>query len=292
MTVSKLFILALAAATSAHADFSYNTTSKGPAMPGGNMDQSTKHYLKGDKMMTDTGNSAMIIDFDAQTVTHINKTNKTYSVSKVSDLTSGQGPEAKAEMSADFKETGQHKTINGFNASQAMMTMQMDMPQQGQQPGMKIEMEMELWLSPDVPGYSEMEAFYKRNMSRFPWAAMAQGSNPSMRATMAELQRKMAAMHGAPVLQIVRTKMGGAGAPTMTPQQQAQMDKAKAQIEAMQKQGGPQAAAAAQMMARMNAMSGGGGGGMEITMESSGFSAASIPDSVFAIPAGYQQTTK
>jgi hypothetical protein len=289
MTLSKLFILSLAAAAAAHADFSYTTTTKGPTMPGANMDQTSKHYLKGDKMMTDTGKSAMIIDFDAQTVTHIDKANRTYSVSKVSDLT-GQAQEAKAEMSADFKETGQHKTIGGFNASQAMMTVQMDMPQQGQQPGMKIQMDMELWLSPEVPGYSEMEAFYKRNMSRFPWAAMAQGSNPSMRATMAELQRKMATMHGAPVLQIMRSKMGGAGAPSMTPQQQAQMEKARAQMEAMQKQGGAQAAVAAQMLTRMNGMS--GGGGMEITMESSGFSAAPIPDSVFAIPDGYRQAAK
>ena len=88
--------------------------------------------------------------------------------------------------------------------------------------------------------YSEMEAFYKRNMSRFPWAAIAQGSNPSMRATMADLQRKMATMHGAPVLQIMRSKMGALLAPSMTPQQHANGKKARAQMEAMQKQGGAQ----------------------------------------------------
>jgi hypothetical protein len=287
MTAPKLFVLALAAVASAHADFTYITTTKGPMIPGANVDQTSKHYLKGDKMMTDNGNTAMIIDFAAQTVTHLDKANKTYSVSKVSDLGLGSGHESKVEMSGDFKETGEHKTIDGFNASQAILNMQVDMPQ-GSQPGMKMQMEMELWLSPDVPGYSEMEAFYKRNMERFPWAAMAQGSNPSMRNTMAELQRKMAGMHGAPVLEVIHSKMGGAGAPSMTPQQ-AQMERAKAQIEAMQKQGGPQAAAAAQMLARMNAMSGsGGGGGMEITIESSGFSAAPIPDSVFALPDGYR----
>jgi hypothetical protein len=286
MTAPKLFALALAAATAAHADFSYTTTTKGP------VEQTSKHYLKGDKMMTDNGNTAMIIDFAAQTVTHIDKANKTYTVSKVSDVASGPAQDAKVEMSGDFKETGQRKTINGFNASQATLNMQVEMAQ-GPQPGMKMQMEMELWLSPDVPGYSEMEAFYKRNMSRFPWAAMAQGSNASMRATMAELQKKMAGMHGAPVLEIIHSKMGGAGAPSMTPQQQAQMEKAKAQIEAMQKQGGPQAAAAAQMLARMNAMSGGsGGGGMEITIEASGFSAAPIPDSVFAAPDGYKSAAK
>lgn len=58
-----------------------------------------------------------------------------------------------------------------------------------------------------------MEAFYKRNMSRFPWAAVAQGSNPSMRAAMAELQRKMAGMHGAPVLEIIHSKMGARARP-------------------------------------------------------------------------------
>lgn len=284
MTARKLFVLALATVALAQADFSYTTTTKGPMMPGANMDQTTKHYLKGDKMMTDSGIFAIIIDFDAQTVTHIDKAKKTYTVSKVADLASGQ--ETKAEVSGDFKETGQHKTIDGFNASQALMSMQVDMPQ-GQQSGMKLQMEMELWLSTDVPGYSEMEAFYKRNMSRFPWAAMVPNSSRGMRATMVEMQRKMAAMHGAPVLEIVHSKMGGAGAPSMTPQQQAQMDKARAQMEAMQKQGGPQAAAAAQALARMGAVSG-GGGGMEITMESSGFSAAPIPDSVFAVPTGYQ----
>jgi hypothetical protein len=68
------------------------------------------------------------------------------------------------------------------------------------------------------------------------------------------------------------------------------MDKAKAQMEAMQKQGGPQAAAAAQAMARMGMAS--SGGGMEMTIQMSGFSTAPIPDSVFAIPADYHQTAK
>jgi hypothetical protein len=48
---------------------------------------------------------------------------------------------------------------------------------------------------------------------------------------------------------------------------------------------------AKKQLERMGGMSG-GGGGMEITTESTGFSAASIPDSVFAIPAGYTQKSK
>jgi hypothetical protein len=69
----------------------------------------------------------------------------------------------------------------------------------------------------------------------------------------------------------------------------------------MQSQGGPGAAAAQQAMANlgnMGAMMGGAGRGsasgagsmMEMTIDASGFSNASVADSVFAVPAGYKQT--
>jgi hypothetical protein len=289
MTVSKLFCLALAAGSVAHADFSYTTTRKGASMPGAAADQTTKTYLKGQKMMSEMGDRATIMDFDAQTITKIDRAKKTYTVSKFSDV----NPAAAQDVSVtvDVKETGQHKTINGFDASEAVMSVQMDSPQT-QQAGMKVQIEIDTWISPDVPGNAEREAFYKRNAGRYPWATMTEGANAGMRAAMVEMQKKMASLHGAAVLQIVRMKMGGAGAPGISPQQQAQMEKARAQMEAMQKQGGPQAAAATAALARMGSMSGGGGGGMEITSESTGFSASPIPESIFAIPAGYSQTEK
>jgi len=86
--------------------------------------------------------------------------------------------------------------------------------------------------------------------------------------------------------------------PQMTPQQQAQMQAAMAKLQQMQSQGGPAAAAAQQAMGRMGAMSGGATPGsasgagymMEMTIEASDFSSASLPDSVLAVPAGYKQT--
>jgi hypothetical protein len=117
-----------------------------------------------------------------------------------------------------------------------------------------------------------------------------------MEAAMSDLQHKVAEMNGVPVLQVAKVKMpGGAGAPAMpqmTPEQQAQMQAAMQRMQQIQAQGGPQAAAVAQAMARMGAARGGTGGSgslMEITLESSDFSTSSIPDSVFAIPAGYQK---
>jgi hypothetical protein len=99
------------------------------------------------------------------------------------------------------------------------------------------------------------------------------------------------------VLEIVRIKpSGGAADQAAQAQQSAQSDprmaQARAKLEEMAKSGGPGADMAKQQLARMGAASAGGAGGMEITMESSGFSTASVPDSVFSIPAGFTLSKK
>lgn len=275
--MNKSALVLIAAAVFARADFSYTTTRKG-AGP----DSSTKNYLKGQKMLIDNGRTSTIMDFDAQTMTTINHSEKSYSVRKFSELGSAASG---ADVQADVKSTGQKKAVNGYNASEVVMTMEVDTSQA--RPGMKMQMEMDIWISPEVPGAAEMRAFYQRNMARFPWAALMQGGNPGIQKAMADLQRKLAEMNGVPVLEMV--KMKPVGGPAMSDQQSAQMAAARARLEEMQKQGGPQAQAAAQALARINAMSGGGGSGMETTIESSNFSTSPISDSVFAIPAGYQQ---
>ena len=274
-----IVVIMLGAATLARADFSYTLTRTGAA------DKSaTRYFLKGQKMLIETGRTSILMDFDAQTVTTINNTGKTYSVRKFSDI----GASVKTEVQADVKATGQKKVINGFNASEVLMTVQLDAPQG--RPGMKMQMEMDIWISPDVPGAGELRAFYQKNMTRFPWAAMSQGGNEGLQKAMMDLQRKLAEMNGVPVQQTVRIKpLGG---PQVSEQQSAQMAQARARLEEMQKQGGPQAEAATQALARMGARSGSGGLLMETTMESSNFSSASIPDSMFAIPAGYQAAEK
>jgi hypothetical protein len=282
-----LFTVVLLSGTpAARADFSYTTTTKTSL---GANNQPSKHYFKGQKMRTDSGDTSTIIDFDAQTMTMINNRTKTVTVRSLSDIGAAAAASG-ASVKIDVKETGQQKTINGYNAKELIMTMDVDSPQ-AQQMG-KMTMEMDLWLSTDVPGIGELRGFYKKNMDRFPWAAMSGGGgNQGMASGIAQMQRKMAEMGGVQVESVMKMKSaGGAGAPAMpqmTPAQQAQMQAAMARL---QQQGGPQAAAAAQAMARL---SGGAPGAsnslMEITTDASDFSTASIPDSVFAIPASYQK---
>jgi hypothetical protein len=285
MCFSRSLILAVALAVAARADFSYSSTRKGTGA--GQTGEVTKHYLKGQKMMMDFGNRAMLIDFDEQTVTTIHTDQKTYTVSKFADV--GQTlQKTGAEITADVKETGQRKNINGFNASEVIMTIQMETAQT-QKAGMKMQMEMDIWISSEVPGVQELRAFYQKNMSRFPWAAMGQGGgNENMQKAMVDLQRKMAGLNGVPVLQTVRMK--SAGNEAQAAQMQQGMAQARAKLEEMQKQGGPQAAAAAQALARMGGAA--GGSLFETTMESSNFSTTAIPDSVFAIPAGFKKVDK
>ena len=116
MKTAILLAVTLCATATAYADFSYTTTRKTQGSPAAAVPSATKYYYKGQKMMTDSDTATMVIDFDAQTVSLIHKAQKTYSVMKFSDM--GQVlQQADVDARIDVKETGQKKTINGFNAT-------------------------------------------------------------------------------------------------------------------------------------------------------------------------------
>jgi len=260
------------------------------------------YYYKGQKMKFETSNTTVIMDMDARTITTLNGSNKTYTVRNMDEVlkSGGTAPDVKI----DVKETGQKKMVNGFMASEIVMTMEMDGPREGMG---KMQMEMDMWISPEVPGVSEMRDFHKRNADKFPWSAMASGANPSMAKAISEMQRAMARQNGVPVQQVMRVKSagiagpGGQGMPQMSGAQSAQMQagmaQARARLEAMIAQGGPGADAAKQALARMGggmpgAVPGASSSGamIEVTMDSSDFSGSSVSDSAFAIPADYHKT--
>lgn len=105
------FVL-LAVTLSARADFCYTTTNKTggamAAMTGGGTIPPAKLYFKGQKMKTDNGDTATILDFDAQTITVINNKAKTISVRNFSDV-SAATKQSDVSVKIDVKETGQQK---------------------------------------------------------------------------------------------------------------------------------------------------------------------------------------
>ena len=213
MKTGRLLMVTLACSTLAQADFSYVSTRKsaqGTAAGAG--EQVTKHYLKGQKMKMDSGRTATIFDFEAQTMTLIDTAAKTYKVTPFAELAKGAGAStmAKADVSAkvDVKETGQKKIINGLNCSEVVMSIAMEGGAAAAQ-GMKMQMEMDMWFSSDAPGASELRAFYQKNGERFPWSAMGGGANPGMAKAIADMQKAMTKQGGVPVLQITRMKSAG-----------------------------------------------------------------------------------
>ncbi len=291
-------VLTLALALSAQADFSYKSTRKsGGAMAAvvGSQPGVSTYYYKGQKIKMDDGARAVVIDFGARTITTVDNNAKTVSVKGFDEAAGTQA--GAPDVKIDVKETGARKTVNGFDAFEVVMTMQMESPSPRMGP---MQMEMDMWLSSAVPGAEEMRAFHEKNASNFPWTAMSGGGNPQMQAAIAQAQKKMSTLKGVPVQQIIRVKSAGSGANTPgmsssdAAQMQAGMAQARARLEAMKAQGGQQAAMAEQMLARLPGGAPGGGGGasaalIEITMDSSDFSPAPIPDSVFAIPADYKK---
>lgn len=300
-----LFALTLGLGLTASADFSYTNTQKVTggsmgAMAGTAADRTSKYYFKGQRMITSTGDTTTIVDFGKQTVTTLNNPQKTYTVKKFGELADSS---VNTDMSVDVKDTGQKKVVNGFSASEQIVTMNVDVDMGRGGPTMKMQVEMDMWVSADVPGAGEMRTFYQKNAANFPWSAVVGGGNPGMLKAMAQVQRKMTDVNGVVVEQVIRIKQA-AGAqmaqmpqmPQMSPAQQAQMQAAMAKLQAMQQQGGPGATAAQQAMASMGGMARGGTAGgssgslIEMTVQGSGFSDASVPDSVFAIPDGYKQS--
>lgn len=276
MKSAHLTMLVLAAGLTARADFSFTMTQK--SGPGNG--QVVKYAVKGQKEMEARGGITSIKDFDAQTVTTIDHGARTYKVVRFSDLGSKA---AMTDVQVNVESTGQKKTINGYNASQVLLTMQVDVPQ-AQQPGAKAQVAVEIWVSRDVPGSQDLLAFYKRNAANWPVAG-AVGSS-SMQQAISKLQQQFAQLDGVPVMEVIRMQMGAAGPNAAQAQQ---MDAARAKLEALANGGGPGAAGAQQALARMNAMTGGSGSLFDITLEAGNFSSAPVPDSTFAIPAGYQK---
>ncbi len=130
MKTAYLLIVMLGCGMTAKADFSYSQTRKSSqAMTAAGGEATTKHFLKGQKMKVDSGKTASIFDFDAQTVTVLDNQQKTYTVTPFGELGKGL-PQTGMNANVDVKETGQKKVVNGFNASEVVMTIAMQSGQQ------------------------------------------------------------------------------------------------------------------------------------------------------------------
>jgi hypothetical protein len=178
-----------------------------------------------------------IIDLDNKTITNVDLQKRTYTVmtfaqmrqqmeeamekAKQQQSASGQQEPAagQAQFSVKVRNTGTAKRVNGLNASESILTMQMTGTdaKTGQQGSFAITNDM--WLTPDVPGYDQMRDFDKKLAtemgSLLPSGGLSSimAMQPGMSQGMSDMTKEMSKLKGVPVEQIIRVGATANGQP-------------------------------------------------------------------------------
>lgn len=187
--------------------------------------------LKGDRMLTKTGDNGQLVDLAEEKIYEIDFKKKSYEVmtfeqmrqkiretqekmqkemAKVKDQQEQSPPNANnLEVEFDIKETGQKKTIAGFDTHEVVMTITMH------EKGKKVEdsggmgLVSNIWLTSKLPGDDEVAVFYMKfyeklamavDMRQMQQMAMAMAANPMMGDMMKKFAEEGKKLNGTPVL--------------------------------------------------------------------------------------------
>ncbi len=250
--------------------------------------------VKGNRMVHVSSNTGEITDLDKETITHIDFDKKTYSVMTFEQMKqamqdamkrmqeSKRSPEPapaegadKAELSfkASVQETGQSKPVNGVDAKEFILVMQMigTDKQSGQSGAMNITNDM--WMAPEVKGYEEIRDFERRmviKMGSMLGPGAAGGVNPmammrpEMGKGLAEMAKEMSKLKGIPIMQITRMGATADGQPlpaaSQAPELSSQGQMPSAGDMAGHAAGGAAAGAVENRLGRIGGIAGGLGG--------------------------------
>jgi hypothetical protein len=226
-------------------------------------DQTYAVYVKGNKMARIGSLTSTITDLDAGTMTNINHTKKTYSLTSFDEMKQMQAQMQSRMKSGDTNvdfdikvdKTGNTKKIDGQTATEYLMTM--TAKDAGSDGGMKVV--SHVWMGPSEPGAEEIRAFQKKMAAQYK-DALAGGGNPMMGGAMkglAAASAHLATMDGVSVE--THMQVSGVASP-MGP---------------MAQQGGDPNAPA-----------------MIMGTENKNYTSGSVDDSKFAIPEGYQKVER
>ncbi|HWR50920.1 MAG TPA: hypothetical protein VN428_07415 [Bryobacteraceae bacterium] len=287
--------------------------------------------VKGDRMAMIGPQMTQIIDLSAETMTEVNHQKKQYSV-----ITFAQWAEAMKNLDAKIKDEagkekgeitvrgkvqqpGDTKVVNGVNAKHAILTIEFEGQNDKGEKGVFMTMVSDMWMTPEIQGYSEVRRFYEAMAAKMNWSpssgmisAMAPGSNKGM----AEMMKEMAKLEGVPAFQVVKMVMGTPEqAEAALKQQQAQQASSQQQSNAEVEKpnvGGALGRIAGGRLGRFGgfgrkkqeeqpqqteqqnapaAQEGAPPSGylMEMTSELTGFSQAAVDGAKLEVPGGYKQ---
>ncbi len=322
MRILVLGIVVVISGVALRADFSYQESTQmtggslydvlkvgGPLTRGLREAQVSTVSVKGNRMVTSRKGAASIIDLDKESITEINLEKKQYSVVTFAQMKAAMEKalaeaqkQKKNEKPADVqlqfkvsaKATGKTKTVSGLNAKELMVTMEAQGKDKdsGQTGAMSIV--NDAWMAP-VAGYDEVKAFQLKMAQKIggmfrPGMEQQALANPQMVQGMAEAAKAMAKVDGVPVETV--TRIGGS-----VEEMQAAGDKPAEEPKAKQSA----AATAAGIAGRLGGFGrkkeekpaeeqkAGSSMLVEMTMELSQFSTASVDAAKFEVPAGFKE---
>jgi hypothetical protein len=345
------------AAFPAYGDFKYTESSKmtGGAMAGmvkfmGAVSKQARQsmqptvsttYVKGNLMRRDRAEGrSEIVDLDQRRIIFIDNQKRTYSITtfdqmkaalahardtarsqNASQPQSQQQANVQVTPKVDVTKTGKTATILNLPASEVQMRIDMevqstDPSSQGQSASMWVKSNS--WITPNIPGYEELTAFYQKMGKEMEWVPGAvMGGNPQMSQGMAQLRQNAAALKGFPLLQYVSMGMAATGQPPAQGGQAQQAQTAPTQSQSSTQVTSPSDAIAKgiggmlggfgrkkkqqQDQSAQGTSTGAEASGlppappaapgslMDMTVQVTAYSSDALEEDLFSIPAGYTQ---
>lgn len=255
----------LACSATLCADFSYVETTNltGGSMAGamkfagklggGGFNNTQTHvYVSGDLLARIDERAGSIIDLQHQTITNIDYKRGEYSVMTFAEMRQAieqAQADARAKMekqqkkndgevqmkfNVDVKDPGRTAVVSGFKAKEMILLVTLESSDQKSGDSGAMNMATNMWISAEIPGYQEMQDFYRRMSESIAWnpsssmlAGMQQGVD--MGESMAKLQEHAAKMEGATVKQIMRMGGDSDGLARLTQQDQDKVSAAQEQ---------------------------------------------------------------
>jgi hypothetical protein len=190
--------------------------------------------LKGDRKARTTDKSEQIIDLAEEKIYDLDLEDKSYTVTTFAELRKKmedarqrakeqadkragkeekeakddkKGPEY--EVDFDLKNTGEKKTISGFDTHQVIMTITVREKGKTLEEAGGVVLTADTWLAPTVPEMKELAAFERRyvqalygpvmstqEMQQF---AMAMAAHPALKDAMGRFQKEKGSLDGTPI---------------------------------------------------------------------------------------------
>ena len=187
--------------------------------------------IKGNRMATLGKDNSTIIDLDKETITEINLSKKNYSVITFAQMRQamddamtraqaeqrkrkaepqGSQPNVDAKFKVSAKATGKTKSVQGLNAKQMVITMNLEATDKDTGNSGSMTVIDDAWMA-NVPGYEQVKAFHQKMAQKMarefqPELSRMAMSDPRMMQGMAESAKELSKVAGVPVETVM--KMG------------------------------------------------------------------------------------